>query len=79
MEDRTAVMQRVHALREAIHLHQYQYYVENRSSLSDAEYDTLYRELQAQSERHRSPLVWRVAADFLAGRRQPLDLLQQLA
>lgn len=36
-------------------------------------------ELQAQSERHRSPLVWRVAADFLAGRRQPLDLLQQLA
>lgn len=36
-------------------------------------------ELQAQSERHRSPLVWRVAADFLAGRRQPLDLLQHLA
>jgi 8-oxo-dGTP pyrophosphatase MutT (NUDIX family) len=36
-------------------------------------------ELQAQSERHRSPLVWRVAADFLAGRRQPLDLVQHLA
>lgn len=36
-------------------------------------------ELQAQQGRHRSPLVWRAAADFLAGRRQPLDLLQRLA
>ena len=36
-------------------------------------------ELQAQSQRHRSPLVWRAAADFLAGRRRPLDLLQHLA
>ncbi|MDQ3617866.1 MAG: NUDIX hydrolase [Pseudomonadota bacterium] len=36
-------------------------------------------ELQAQQARHRSPLVWRTAADFLAGRRQPLDVLQQLA
>lgn len=35
-------------------------------------------ELQAQHGRHRSPLVWRAAADFLAGRRQPLDLLQHL-
>lgn len=36
-------------------------------------------ELQALNDRHRSPMVWRVAADFLAGRRQPLDLLQHLA
>lgn len=36
-------------------------------------------ELQAQSARHRSPLVWQAAADFLAGRRHPLELLQQLA
>lgn len=36
-------------------------------------------ELQAQQARHRSPLVWRTAADFLAGRRQSLDLLQHLA
>lgn len=36
-------------------------------------------ELQEQSMRHRSPLVWRAAADYLAGRRHPLDLLQQLA
>ena len=35
-------------------------------------------ELQAQAERHRSPLVWQVVADFLGGRRFPLDLLQHL-
>ncbi|KQY52479.1 NUDIX hydrolase [Lysobacter sp. Root494] len=35
-------------------------------------------ELQAEAARHRSPLVWRSASDFLAGRRQPLELLQQL-
>ena len=33
---------------------------------------------QAQS-RHRSPLVWQVVADYLAGRRFPLSMLQQLA
>ena len=36
-------------------------------------------ELQAAAARHRSPLVWRVAADHLGGRRQPLSLLQQVA
>lgn len=36
-------------------------------------------ELEAQHARHRSPLVWMAAADFLAGRRHPLDLLQHLA
>lgn len=36
-------------------------------------------ELQAEASRHRSPLVWRTAEDFLAGRRQPLDVLQHLA
>jgi 8-oxo-dGTP pyrophosphatase MutT (NUDIX family) len=35
-------------------------------------------ELQAETARHRSPLVWRVVSDFLAGRRQPLELLQHL-
>lgn len=35
-------------------------------------------ELQAQSARHRSPLVWRAAADFLGGRRYPLALLDAL-
>jgi len=35
-------------------------------------------ELQAEPARHRSPLVWRTAADFLSGRRFPLDLLTHL-
>ncbi|QNP40731.1 NUDIX hydrolase [Lysobacter solisilvae (ex Woo and Kim 2020)] len=35
-------------------------------------------ELQAEAARHRSPLVWRVVSDFLAGRRQPLEILQHL-
>ncbi|TWG91831.1 ADP-ribose pyrophosphatase YjhB (NUDIX family) [Luteimonas sp. J16] len=35
-------------------------------------------ELRAAADRHRSPLVWRVVADFLAGRRHPLDLVAQL-
>ena len=47
MEDLAGVMQRLHELREAIHLHQYHYYVEARPTLSDVEYDALYRELQA--------------------------------
>ena len=32
-------------------------------------------ELAAASDRHRSPLVWRVAEDFLSGRRLPLQAL----
>ncbi len=34
-------------------------------------------ELEGASGRHRSPLVWRAVQDYLAGRRHPLDLLQQ--
>lgn len=36
-------------------------------------------ELQELSARHRSPLVWRTAMDYLAGNRYPLSLAQQLA
>lgn len=35
-------------------------------------------ELQALAPQHRSPLVWRCAADFLGGCRHPLSLVQQL-
>ena len=41
MEDLAVVAQRLHELREAIHLHQHHYYVEDRPSISDAEYDAL--------------------------------------
>lgn len=36
-------------------------------------------ELQQAQPRHRSPLVWQVVADYLAGRRSPLSMLQQIA
>jgi ADP-ribose pyrophosphatase YjhB (NUDIX family) len=36
-------------------------------------------ELQAESARHRSPLVWQVVADHLGGRRQSLSLLRHIA
>lgn len=36
-------------------------------------------ELQADHERHRSPLVWRAVSDYLAGRRHPLELMLQVA
>ena len=36
-------------------------------------------ELQSRSAEHRSPLVWQAAADFLAGQRHPLELLQALS
>ena len=36
-------------------------------------------ELFGMRERHRSPLVAKVVEDFLAGRRHPLELVQQLA
>ena len=35
-------------------------------------------ELKAAVERHRSPLVWQVVMDHLAGQRSPLALLQHL-
>lgn len=35
-------------------------------------------QLQAQAARHRSPLVWRVVRDYLAGQRLPLSALVQM-
>jgi ADP-ribose pyrophosphatase YjhB (NUDIX family) len=35
-------------------------------------------ELHERSEQHRSPLVWRVVADALAGRRLPLEAVSAL-
>lgn len=35
-------------------------------------------ELLAERDRHRSPLVWQVVADHLAGQRHPLSLLRQV-
>jgi DNA ligase (NAD+) len=44
--------EKIEALREAIHRHNYLYYVENRPEISDAEYDRLLRELNALESAH---------------------------
>ena len=36
-------------------------------------------ELREARDRHRSPMVWQVVADYLAGRRHPLSLLQRMS
>jgi DNA ligase (NAD+) len=43
---RADAAQRITELREQIHHHDYVYYVENRSEITDAEYDALMRELK---------------------------------
>jgi DNA ligase (NAD+) len=43
---------RIEVLREAIHRHNYLYYVENRPEIADAEYDRLMRELRELEEAH---------------------------
>lgn len=35
-------------------------------------------EIKALSERHRSPLVWKVIEDYLSGQRSPLGIVQAL-
>jgi DNA ligase (NAD+) len=44
--------ERIEALRETIHRHNYLYYVEDRPEVSDAEYDGLLRELRKLEEAH---------------------------
>ena len=43
---------RIEVLREAIHRHNYLYYVEDRPEIADAEYDRLMRELRELEEAH---------------------------
>ena len=52
MEDQTAVRERLAALRDVVSQHQRRYYVEDRPTVSDAEYDALYRELQDLEAAH---------------------------
>ena len=52
MEDQTAVRERLAALRDIVSQHQRRYYVEDRPTVSDAEYDALYRELQGLEAAH---------------------------
>ena len=52
MEEQTAVKERLAALRDIVRQHQRRYYVEDRPTVSDAEYDALYRELQELEAAH---------------------------
>ena len=52
MEAPAAVKERLDVLRAAVSEHQRRYYVEDRPSISDAEYDALYRELQDLEDAH---------------------------
>lgn len=50
--DRADAQQRIAELQEAIHHHDYLYYVEARPEVSDAEYDALMRELKSLEAAH---------------------------
>jgi DNA ligase (NAD+) len=50
----TTVAERAAALREAIETHNRNYYELDRPTISDAEYDALFRELQALETEHPS-------------------------
>ena len=52
MEDLTTIAKRLDVVREEVRLHQHKYYVEDRPSFSDAEYDALFRELQTLETAH---------------------------
>ncbi len=52
MADREALSQRLEALRDQIRFHQQQYFVKDQPTISDAEYDALFRELKALEDEH---------------------------
>jgi DNA ligase (NAD+) len=52
MEDLHAIAARLEALRAEIRMHQYQYYIENRPSISDTDYDALFHALQTLEAAH---------------------------
>ena len=47
MNDAQTAAQRIHQLRAELDEHNYRYYVLDEPSVPDAEYDRLFRELQA--------------------------------
>lgn len=47
MEDQDTLAQRLEALRDQIRFHQQQYFVKDQPTISDAEYDALFRDLKA--------------------------------
>ena len=62
--------ERIEALREAIHRHNYLYYAENRPEITDAEYDRLWKELRALEEAHPELITADSPTQGPSGRRQ---------
>ncbi len=62
--------ERIEALREAIHRHNYLYYAENRPEITDAEYDRLWKELRALEEAHPELITPDSPTQGPSGRRQ---------
>ena len=52
MKNASQVRQRMHHLAEEIREHQYRYYVEDKPTVTDAQFDELWRELLALEESH---------------------------
>ncbi len=52
MEDAQTLSERVQSLREKVRYHQYRYYLLDDPEISDAEFDALFRELQALEAEH---------------------------
>ena len=68
VKNASQVRQRMHQLAEEIREHQYRYYVEDRPTVSDAQFDDLWRELLTLEESHPDLVDAR-------GRRRLLDSL----
>src|SRR5712664_602540 len=62
--------ERIEALREAIHRHNYLYYAESRPEITDAEYDRLWKELRALEEAHPELITADSPTQSPSGRRQ---------
>jgi len=57
MDAPARIAERARALREAIALHNYRYYVLDAPTIPDAEYDALFRELERTDHSQRTLLV----------------------
>ena len=58
MNDADRVVARAAELREILNHHAYLYYVLDQPQIDDAEYDALYRELQALEAEHPDCLLY---------------------
>jgi len=63
-----SIKKKIHSLRAAISKHDYAYYVEDKPSISDFEYDKLYQELEALEAKHPELIVTTSPTQRVAGK-----------